>query len=201
MTTERTVEIPWALTQLPQEGRILDVGSSGAGYLGAIQQAGRELHCLDPRPLDPRESLLPSGAVFHQESLIGNDLPRAFFDAALAVSTIEHIGLPCYGQEPFPDGDKLALAEIGKLLKPGAPAIATVPVGQSKLASWYRQYSAADLHRLFVDWHYHVEYWGYDGGRYRPIEESDLPRYDYRDRHDGAAGAGAVACIVAWRRL
>lgn len=199
MTTERVVEIPWALAVLPQAGRILDVGSCGAAYLGVIQQAGRDLHCLDPNPLGASE-WFPAGAVFHQQNLIGNDLPSGHFDAVLAISTIEHIGLPFYGQQPFRDGDRLALAEIWKLLKTDAPAIVTVPAGQSKLASWYRQYSAADLRRLFAGWRCHIDYWGFDGFRYRPITERHVRRYDYRDRHDGDAGAGAVAGIVARRR-
>ena len=194
MTTERVVEIPWALRQIPQAGRILDVGSCEATYLGVIQQAGRELHCLDPRDCSAE---VPPGAQFHHQSLIGNRLPRRWFDAVLLISVIEHIGLPCYQQEPFPRGDSAALAEIGELLKPGAPVIATVPAGQSKLMTWYRQYSTADLHRLFRGWRHQISYWGFDGGAYQPITEEELEQYDYRDRLDDQLGAGALAAIVA----
>jgi hypothetical protein len=199
MTTERVIEIPWCLAQLPQSGRILDVGSCEAVYLGVIQQVDRELHCLDPR--DCRAGI-PPGAVFHHQSLIGNSLPRSFYDAVLVISVLEHIGLPCYEQEPFPRGDELALAEVWEVLKPGAPAVLTVPAGQSKLVSWYRQYSPADLHRLFADWRHEIRYWGYSGGfdgSYRPIPESAVEDHDYRDRHDAQAGAGAMAAVVAWR--
>src|SRR5215213_1358084 len=120
MPTERAIEIPWCLQQLPQSGRILDVGSCEAAYLRVIQQTDRELHCLDPRDCSGE---IPGGAVFHHQSLIGHTLPRRSFDAVLVISVIEHIGLPCYGQEPFPRGDARALAEIRELLKPGAPAI------------------------------------------------------------------------------
>lgn len=194
MPTERVIEIPWCLQQIPQSGRILDVGSCEASYLPIIQQMDRELHCLDPRDCS---CAIPGGAVFHHQSLIGNMLPRRWFDAVLAVSVIEYIGLPCYEQEPFPQGDELALAEVGELLRPGAPALFTVPAGQSKLVTWYRQYSPADLRRLFVGWRTEIRYWGFDGSAYRPIAESDVERYDYRDRHDSAAGAGAMAAIVA----
>lgn len=194
MPTERVIEIPWCLQQIPQSGRILDVGSCEATYLGVIQQMDRELHCLDPRDCS-RE--VPPGAVFHHQSLIGNTLPRRWFDAVLVVSVIEHIGLPCYGQEPFPRGDEEALAEVGELLRPGAPALFTVPAGQSKLVTWYRQYGPGDLRRLFAGWQTEVRYWGFDGNAYRPIAENDVELHDYRDRHDPGAGAGAVAAIVA----
>lgn len=194
MPNERVIEIPWALQQLPQAGRVLDVGSCEAVYLGVVQQPDRELHCLDPRDCS-RE--VPAGAVFHHQSLIGNDLPRSSYDAVLLISVLEHIGLPCYEQVPFPGGDEAALAEVRDLLKPGAPAILTVPAGQSKIVSWYRQYSPADLRRLFADWDYRIAYWGFDGADYRPIEESDVEAFDYRERYDPQAGAGAVAGIVA----
>lgn len=196
MTTERVIEIPWCLQQIPQSGRILDVGSCEATYLGVIQQVDRELHCLDPRDCSRN---LPPGAVFHHQSLIGNTLPRSWFDAVLVVSVIEHIGLPCYEQEPFPHGDALALAEVWELLKPGAPAFFTVPAGQSKVVTWYRQYSPADLHRLFAGWRHEILYWGFDGRGYRPIPESEVETYDYRDRHDPGAGAGAMAAVTAYR--
>lgn len=195
MPTERVIEIPWCLQQIPQAGRILDVGSCEATYLRIVQQMDRELHCLDPRDCSAE---IPPGAVFHHQSLIGNTLPRRWFDAVLVISVIEHIGLPCYEQEPFPRGDALALAEIRELLKPQAPALLTVPAGQSKLMTWYRQYSPADLHRLFRGWRYEIRYWGFDGGTYRPIPEDAVELHDYRDRLDDHLGAGAMAAIVAY---
>jgi SAM-dependent methyltransferase len=196
MPTERVIEIPWCLQEIPQSGRILDVGSCEATYLRVVQQADRELHCLDPRD-GARD--VPPGAVFHHQSLIGNTLPRRWFDAVLLVSVLEHVGLPCYGQEPFPGGDARALEEIWELLRPGAPALLTVPAGPSRVTTWYRQYGPSDLHRLLADWRHEIRYWGFDGSEYRPVAEEDVERYDYRDRHDDRAGAGALAAIRAWR--
>lgn len=193
--SERTVEIPWALMQLPQTGVVLDIGSCEALYLPIINQRGRTLHCLDPRNCIGE---LPPDVVFHNQSLIGNDLPRAFYDAVLVISTIEHIGLPCYGQKPFLDGDQLALAEIWGLLKPGCPLIATMPAGQDKTVSWYRQYSPETLKRLFQHWRAEFTYWGFDGVHYVPIEEHEVTQYDYRDSPGIGAGAGAFAGIVAY---
>jgi len=185
--------------QLPQSGVILDVGSCFATYLPNIIQTDRALHCLDPLdcPTD-----IPQGATFYNQNLIGNTLPRNHYDAVLLISVLEHVGLPCYGHQPFPDGDKLALAEIWHLLKPGCPLIATMPAGQAKVVSWYRQYSPATLHRLFEAWSAEFYYWGFDGARYVPVEEKDVERYDYRDRpsNPSTAGAGALVGVVAHRR-
>ena len=196
MTNERVIEVPWVLMQLPQFGIILDVGSCDATYLCAIQHSDRILHCLDPRDCS---SDIPPGAVFYQQSIIGNDLPRAYYDAVLMLSVLEHIGLPCYGQAPFPNGDQLALAEAWSLLKPSCPVIVTVPVGQSKVVTWHRQYSPTTLHQLFKGWRTEISYWGFDSTRYLPISESEVERHDYRDYPFVGAGSGALAGIIAYR--
>lgn len=194
LPNERVIEIPWALLQLPQSGRILDVGSCEATYLSAIQQPARQLHCLDPRACP---SVLPVGSLFFQQSLIGNTLPVAHYDAILILSTLEHIGLPCYGQRPFTNGDRLALAEIRRIIKPIGRAIFTVPAGQSKITTWYRQYSPTDLDQLFSGWSVEITYWGFDGKNYTPIEPNEVVKFDYRDRNQNL-GAGALAGIIAY---
>lgn len=194
MTNERVIEIPWALAQLPQSGVILDVGSCDATYLESIVQPDRRLHCLDPRDCS---GTLPPGMHLHRQSLIGNTLPQGYYDAILVLSTLEHIGLPCYGQHPFLSGDRLAIAEVRRLLKRNGIAIFTVPAGQSKIASWYRQYSPDDLRRLFSDWQIELSFWGYNGTSYHPIAETDVCGYDYRDCYGDEAGAGALAGIIA----
>jgi Caenorhabditis protein of unknown function, DUF268 len=191
---ERTIEIPWALSQLPQRGTILDIGSCDASYLQIIQQNSRELHCVDPRDCPVN---IPTGATFYRQSIIGNTLPRTKFDAVLLLSTIEHIGLPCYGNQPFSDGDYLTIAEIWSLLQPDGCLIMTVPAGQGKIASWYRQYSPAMLKQLLKGWNTEIIYWGYKEDIYQQIGESEVEMYDYRDSPYIGVGAGAVAGIVA----
>lgn len=138
---------------------------------------------------------LPSNAIFHQEDIIGNSLPRAYFDAVLLLSTLEHIGLPHYNV-PFGYGDRLALSEVGLLLKPEGSVIVTVPAGYNKVCSWYRQYSPNDLHRLFANWHTEITYWGFTGTQYEVIDEGEVERFDYRI----SLGAGAVAGIKASKK-
>lgn len=190
MPNERVVEIPWALMQLPHNGTILDIGSCEATYLSTIVNPGRILHCLDVRDC---QADLPENVYFHHQSLIGNDLPASYFDAILVLSTLEHIGLPHYDQQGLENSDVLALSEIRRLLKPSGSTIITLPAGRSKLTLWYRQYSPEDIKQLFAQWQYTVDYWGFRGGAYQKIDESEVTSFDY----DYAHGSGAVACIVA----
>ncbi len=194
MPNERVIEIPWMLSKLPQSGLILDVGCCEATYLHTIQQPTRVLHCLDPRPC-ARD--IPSQAVFFNQSIIGNTLPRGMYDAVIALSVIEHIGLPHYDQKAFGQGDRLAVAEMAALLKPGCPMLVTVPAGRSKITPWYRQYSVQDIRNLFATLEVEIDYWGLIGDQYVQISEADVNQFDYRDRHDANQGAGALSGIVA----
>ncbi len=196
MPNERVVEIPWALSVLPQSGLILDVGSCDATYLSAIPTPDRHLECLDPRNC---ADAIPAGASFHWTSLFGNSLPRARYDAVLMISVIEHLGLPTYGQRAVPDGDRRALAECWSLLRPRGALVATFPVGRPKVTSWYRQYPPSLVERLFAGWDYDIRYWGFVDNEYVEIAADDVLDHDYRDRFDGSGGAGAVAGVVARR--
>jgi len=187
---ERSVEIPWALANLPQRGAILDIGSCEATYLSALAQHGRIVHALDAR--DCRDDI-PEAVVFHAQNLFGNSLLPLSYDAILCLSTLEHLGLPHYGSDMIVGGDALALAEMARLLKPAGTLLVTVPAGISKTTLWYRQYSAPDLAHLFAHWHTEISYFGYQSGAYVPITATHLDEYDY----DEERGAGAVACIIA----
>lgn len=191
---ERVIEVPWALSQLPQSGLVLDVGSCEATYLGAIVNPGRTLHCVDPRDCS---SSIPEEAVFYRCSILDNPLNSGSYDAVLFLSTLEHIGLPTYGQGLFHNGDLLALGEAARLLRPGGRVIATVPAGRSRMATWYRQYAPTDLRLLFRSWSVEICYWGFAGNRYVPVADEDVARYEYRETFNESSGAGAVAGIVA----
>jgi SAM-dependent methyltransferase len=191
MPNERVVEIPWAMAQLPEAGRVLDVGSCDATYLQEIARPGRELHSLDPRG---RPDALPPGVGFHRENLIGCRLPRLSFDAVLVLSVLEHVGLPAYGNAPLDHGDRRALLEIAGLLRPGGRLVVTVPAGRSRLVSWFRQYSPSHIARLFSGWRVDVRYWLLEEDTYRTATADEVSQADY---HLSEGRAGAVAGIVA----
>jgi SAM-dependent methyltransferase len=55
----------------------------------------------------------------------------------MVVSTIEHIGLPVYGQVGFDaDGDVKAIEELRRTLKPGGYLIITTPFAGGSLGSF-----------------------------------------------------------------
>jgi SAM-dependent methyltransferase len=73
----------------------------------------------------------PRQVVFVKCDVRGTGLPSNFFDAVVVVSTIEHIGLPIYGQVGFDvDGDVKAIEELRRILKPRGYLITTPFAGR-----------------------------------------------------------------------
>jgi len=146
--SQRVAEYPWVLRQLrvfvPRGARVLDVGCSESVLSHVLLYMGYEVWGLDINdyPYKPRQM------VFVKRDARDTGLPSNFFDAVVVVSTIEHIGLPVYGQVGFDvDGDVKAVEELRRILKPGGYLIITAPFAgrEFRIVPGERQY---DIERL-----------------------------------------------------
>jgi hypothetical protein len=153
LVNERIVEQPYvfaAVAALPAPARILDVGGSESTIALSLACLGHQVHVVDPRgyPLaHPRLS---------QSAAILDELPSELrFDAAVAVSAIEHFGLGAYGQPSDPDErlDTAALAVIRSRLVSGGLLVLTVPCAATPAQDEFqRTYSVAQLREMLSDW-------------------------------------------------
>ena len=189
---ERSVEVPWALARLAGAGRILDVGCAASTYLAELaSQAGRAVYGLDPGEPPP-----VAGAGVVRGSVVAPPFRQGAFDLILCISTVEHIGLPIYGQHEFPHGDVLAMRHMRRLLRPGGRLLLTVPFGRCQRNPWFRVYDAARLRVLTAGFRRLSE--GYfrlvrEGeGRYEACDGKDLHAAGYDFDHMRAEG---VACL------
>jgi SAM-dependent methyltransferase len=146
--SQRAVEYPMVLRQLnafvPKSARVLDVGCSESLLSHELLARGYEVWGIDINDYLCK----PAAMVFVKQDARNTGLPSNFFDAVVCVSTIEHIGLPVYGQENVDlDGDIKAVREFHRILKPGGYLILTTPFAgkEFRLVSGERQY---DLQRL-----------------------------------------------------
>ncbi|MFB0562662.1 MAG: DUF268 domain-containing protein [Candidatus Lokiarchaeia archaeon] len=145
--SERFIEYPWAFRNLDQKiTRILDVGSTGSYFPLALACLGHEVYVIDIRVYEYR-SLHPNlkdiiGDIRHTE------FPDNFFDAVTAISTIEHIGLGRYGDPLDKEGDKKAIKEIKRILKPKGKLLLSVPYGKSAITKLNRVYDANQLQSI-----------------------------------------------------
>jgi ubiquinone/menaquinone biosynthesis C-methylase UbiE len=70
------------------------------------------------------------------------------FDAAVSLSTIEHVGLDWYGPVPAGATDHQVIAEVRRVLRPGKRLILTIPFGQAATTRVQRVYDRPMLDAL-----------------------------------------------------
>ena len=96
--------------EVPNNGKILDVGCGDGFHLNLLRKYGKKSWTLAGIDMDKRaiEMAEKSGLVVHQGSVESIDLPPNTYDLAFTIQTIEHVEKP----------DEV-LKGIYKLLKPG----------------------------------------------------------------------------------
>jgi SAM-dependent methyltransferase len=99
---------------LDGKGRILDVGCHGSKLVIELASLGYETYSID----GIEYPLQHPNFTFVQGDICKTPFPDDFFDAVTAVSTIEHIGLGRYEDPTYSNGDKKAVKEIKRILKP-----------------------------------------------------------------------------------
>jgi SAM-dependent methyltransferase len=148
-TDERVVEVPWVLSRLVPEGRVLEVGYAyaEAPYLVALLRSGVEVVGVDlaKRDVEGMERIVADVRAL--------PLPDASVDQVLLVSTLEHVGADNTGYglaaEDAPSSRVEALRELGRVLRPGGRILVTVPLGEPGDHGWYRLDDAVGWTALF----------------------------------------------------
>ena len=114
---EREQGITW-----PQGGHILEIGCAEADWMGLIHQTRPDLSLtgVDWCPCEPRPGTVIRGDVLEQEF--------DHLDGVVGISSIEHIGLGHYEQDPLDvDGDQRVMERIARWLRPGGLVYLDVP--------------------------------------------------------------------------
>lgn len=193
MLSERSVEVPWAITTA--QPPTLDVGCVGSIYLHEL------LGPVDG--IDVRSS--PVSGLRHRyvEDLRTFVAPEPY-RTVLAISSLEHVGLLCptYGTKndaPSLGGDIAALQACVRATMPGGRVLLSVPFGQSRNYGWFRQYDRARLAEFLEGLEHSYEVWVRAPQASDPwllatgeqIEEAEALEYD-----EPGGSARAVALIT-----
>jgi len=110
---------------LREQVRVLDVGGGDSRLAKTLADLGFNVTVIDIGDVEHGK------AKFLRANILELELPIGFFNVAIAISTIEHIGLPCYGQNIVDeDGDIKAMHKIWMWLRQGGIAIVTLPYGK-----------------------------------------------------------------------
>jgi SAM-dependent methyltransferase len=133
---------------------ILDVGSYRMFVSGLV--AHMDVTTLDVRdrpPATPREHVITGDAK-------ALDIADGAFDAVTTLGSVEHFGLGRYGDDLDLDGDRKAVREMTRVLRPGGFLILTTTItnGEPVLAfNSHRIYTRERLHALLDGLQTHEE--------------------------------------------
>jgi SAM-dependent methyltransferase len=141
--SDRSIERPFTFSNLPPDGKVLDVGCAGSDLPVVLACLGYEVIGIDSRPYHMTDAPFR----FVQSDIRRMPFSDGAFDIVTAVSTVEHIGLSGrYGSNEDPGGDRHAMEEIGRVTKSGGTILLTVPYGQPAVfRPWHRVYGAEQL--------------------------------------------------------
>lgn len=144
--SDRSIERPFTFSNLPADGRVLDVGCAGSDLPVVLACFGFEVVGIDGRPYQ----LSDPPFRFVRSDIRRTPFADGAFDVVTAVSTIEHIGLSGrYGSDEDATGDRRAMEEISRVTKSGGRIVLTVPYGQPAIfRPWHRVYGAEQLKGL-----------------------------------------------------
>lgn len=139
------------LVPLPQGARVIEIGCAEADWLTPMQAERPDLVLTG---VDWRHVTAKAGMRIIRGDVLALDFPSASFDAVVAVSAIEHIGLGAYDNDPRDaDGDTHCMERVREWLVPGGLVYLDVPYrpdGPHTTNGNFRAYAPDTLSRLIV---------------------------------------------------
>lgn len=180
---------------------VLDVGCSGNTFALELAKQGHDVYGLDVGDYPSQ-----SPVAFVKGDITRMPFLDHFFDAVTAISTVEHVGLGRYGDPLIAGGDRQALREIRRVLKPESRLIITVPCGRDTICysnegiALCRVYSPSSLLTLLDG--FQVEELSYvvkRGRVWAPASASQASSAVERARPD-KTGSVAIALAIAYKR-
>lgn len=150
MVTERIVEVPYVLRslRLPPGSRVLDVGSRWSTLSLGLAALGYRVVALDL----VSSPIVGAGPDVVQADIRKPPFRRGALDAAVMISTLEHVGLQAYDARSGENDDFLVMEELRSILRPGGLLLATVPFGRGGAGTFQRSYDGKRLRDLHGGW-------------------------------------------------
>lgn len=107
----------------PPNAKVLELGCAEADWQTPMLATRPDLHITG---IDWREIQRP-GALIIQGDILQQDFGEAAFDAIMAVSHVEWVGIGNYTDPVLEDGDRIEMALCARWLKPGGWMYLDVP--------------------------------------------------------------------------
>jgi SAM-dependent methyltransferase len=189
VTTERVVEYPFVFQNLSGvRGPVLDVGCCHSRMPLALAARGFRVVGIDVA----RYPYTHPGMQAVQCDVMRMPFAGRSFDAVLAISVIEHIGIGHYQDPSDARGDQAAMAELARVLKADGRLLLSVPFGVAMTDGFQRVYDPPRLRALLAPFRVRtVEYARSEAGLWAPCAERDAASVDWE------GPTRAVALVVA----
>lgn len=148
--SERIVEYPLMFSRLQYLGekekrKILDVGCYYSNFPIQLATMGFKTWAIDPEPY----LLTHPNFVFVNGDVTDTEFKSNTFDVVTSVSTIEHIGIGHYKDQVEKDGDKKAISEIRRIMKPKGKLLISIPVNKTfRIGKTQRFYDTKSINEL-----------------------------------------------------
>lgn len=144
--SERIVEVPFVFANLrvPKGSTVVDLGCAESRLSLELANRGFKVLASDLRAYPFAH---PNLTVLTGDFAAAR-VAEASVDAVIAVSTLEHIGLNCYGNGGEMSSDHSVVQKVRTVLKPGGQFLVTVPYGIKGQTGWYRVYDRESLRAL-----------------------------------------------------
>jgi SAM-dependent methyltransferase len=198
-TTERAIEIKWALSRHPGGGRVLEVGCSWADENPEYIEGLKALNIAELHGIDISSKPAPD-FIKRTADIRASGYPSDFFDVIFCISTIEHVGRdnarhysPVAELPAEKEPDRAALVEMLRIVKPGGKIIVTVPFGKFEDHGWFINYDEAHIARLFRGFGTKAEFFKHTPEGWVQCEPGELSEIGYGE--NGAPAAAGVACF------
>ncbi len=147
IVSEQIIEYPLVSKNLREKDRtILDFGAFESILPLQLSALGYKVCVLDQRqyPFNHPNLKVLCSDLFSDGLKITEK-----FDVVISISTIEHLGLGCYGDLAVEDADARGVEILWGLVKKGGRLMASVPAGKPAIQRGYRVYNEKRLKEVF----------------------------------------------------
>lgn len=186
VVNSRIVEEPFVFQNLNLEkgAKTLDLGCCYSKVSLQLASLGYKTAGVD---LNDYKYLHPN-LQFVRGNFLEKQFPNNYFDCVVAISTVEHIGLDCYGGSLIEGGDQKTIKKIHKILKLGGIFIITVPFGRREIMKTQRVYDTQSLSNLLREFKIEKEeYYEYSHGFWKKVKKEELARIRFSEDNQGLA--------------
>jgi 2-polyprenyl-3-methyl-5-hydroxy-6-metoxy-1,4-benzoquinol methylase len=144
---ERIVEKPFALNLLPEKitnKKILDFGCTKSDMSIILSSLGFDVTGVDLR----QYKFNHPNFTFYKGNIMNL---QSTFDYIIAISTVEHVGLPTYGEQNKENNLTTILEKLESLLKINGKLIITVPIGKKYEDNFLRVFTPEEINQWYTE--------------------------------------------------